>query len=185
MKKINFFDDILSKIEETILSYSVLVMAVVLVGNVISRSVFNKSWTFAEEIGQSLVIVMTFVGIAYGAKKARHISMSAVFDLLPDRVQKIFMIIISSFTSIVMFYLSYLAAKYTFRVYSLGRVTPALRIPIYMIYAIVPLGFFLGGIQYFRNLVINIKEKEVYLSTEKKSRTSDDSQDETVIDSVL
>ncbi len=165
-----FLDKTISKIEEVILGYSVIIMALILIGNVISRSVFNRSWTFAEEIGQALIIIMTFTGIGYGAKKARHISMSAIFDILPDKGKKIFMYVITSVTSATMFYLAYLAFVYVHKVQMLGRVTPALRIPIYLIYAIVPIGFVLGGIQYARNFWINIKRKEVYLSTEKKAR---------------
>ncbi|PAB59242.1 TRAP transporter permease DctQ [Anaeromicrobium sediminis] len=168
----------LSKIEEAILSYSIIIMAIILIGNVFSRSVLNRSWTFAEELGQSLVIIVTFTGISYGAKKARHINMSALFDVIPVRGKKIFMYVISSVTSISMFYLAYLASIYVMKVKTLGRVTPALRIPIYLVYLIVPIGFFLGGIQYARNFWINVKEKEVYLSTEKGIRGTDDNEEQ-------
>lgn len=157
-------------IEEFILSYSVIVMAVILIGNVISRSVLNRSWTFAEEIGQMLIIFMTFAGISYGAKKARHISMSAIFDIVGDRTQKVMILVISLGTSVVMVYLTYLSARYVLKVAQLGRVTPALRIPLQYIYFVVPLGFGLAAIQYFANFWMNIKNKEVYLSTEKGTR---------------
>lgn len=170
MKFMKTFDKVLSKVEEAILGYSVIVMALVLIGNVVSRSVFNRSWTFAEEIGQALIIIMTFTGIGYGAKKARHICMSAIFDMVPDKVKKIFIYVITSITSVSMFYLAYIALEYVQRVHMLGRLTPALQIPIYLIYTIVPIGFALGGIQYARNFWINVKEKEVYLSTEKAAR---------------
>lgn len=170
---INFVQTIMNfttRIEEFILSYSVIVMAIILVGNVISRSVFNRSWTFAEEVGQILIIFMTFAGISYGAKKARHISMSAVFDLVGVKVQKIMILIISLGTSIVMSYLTILSFRYLVKVANLGRVTPALRIPLQYVYIIVPIGFGLAAIQYFANFLINIKHKEVYLSTEKGTR---------------
>ena len=162
--------DALSRVEEAILSYSVIIMALILIGNVISRSVFNMSWTFAEEIGQALTIIMTFAGIGYGARKARHISMSAIFDLVPVKIKKIFMYVISSVTSASMFYLAYLGLRYVQKVQMLGRVTPALRIPMYLIYMIVPIGFALGGVQYALNFIKNVKEKDVFLSTERGLR---------------
>lgn len=173
MEKQNLFDRVVSKFEETILSFSVILMALILIGNVVSRSLFNVSWTFAEEVGQALVIIVTFMGIGYGAKKARHINMSAVFDLLPNKYKKIFMYIISIGTSVSMFYLTYLAGMYTLKVYTLERITPALGIPMYLIVGFVPVGFLLGGIQYARNFIINVKEQEVYLSTEKKDREAE------------
>lgn len=41
------FDKVLDRIEEFILSYSLIIMAIVLIGNVAARSIFNSSWTFA------------------------------------------------------------------------------------------------------------------------------------------
>ncbi|MEA4960808.1 TRAP transporter small permease [Lutispora sp.] len=161
-----FFNKYISKIEEWILSYSVIVMAIILIGSVISRSVFNRSWTFSEEVGQILTIIVTFLGVGYCTKKARHISMSAIFDLLSIKYKKVFMLIISSLSSVSMFYIAYLGLKYTQKVQTLGRVTPALRIPTYIIIAIVPIGFFLGAIEYARTFFKNIKNKELYLSSE-------------------
>lgn len=171
LKKI---DDIFTKIEEYILGYSIIIMAIILIGNVIARTVFSRSWTFAEEVGQALVLIVTFIGIGYGAKKARHICMTAFFDLMPDKIQKVLMFIISSVTSATMFFLTYLSINYIQRVYALGRVSPALRIPMYLIYIFVPIGFFLGGVQYLLIFIKNIKEKEVYISTEKLARGSNE-----------
>jgi C4-dicarboxylate transporter DctQ subunit len=85
MKK---FDKIISKIEEIVLSVSILAMAAVLIGGVISRTVFNSSWTFTEEVGQALNIAVTFFGIGYCARNARHISMSVVYDLVNEKMKK-------------------------------------------------------------------------------------------------
>lgn len=164
MKRLNAS---IARIEEFILSYAVIIMAIILIGNVISRSVFNRSWTFAEETGSHLIIVTTFLGISYAARKGRHIRMSAFFDLLPYRLQKIFILFISLFTALVLFYLAYLSLQYTITVYSMGRITAALRLPAYIIVAVVPLGFSLGGIQYLINFILNIKEKEVLIGSEK------------------
>lgn len=160
-------DKIVEKIEEAILGYSVLLMAFVLIGSVLSRTLLNSSWTFAEEVGQTLTIVVTFLGIGYAAKKAKHITMSAIFDLVNVRMKKVIQLITSCVTSLCLFYLSYLGILYTIKVHDLGRVTPSLRIPMYIIMASVPLGFLLGAIEYGSTFVKNLREKEVYVSTQK------------------
>lgn len=161
-------DKILDKFEEFVLITSIIIMSLILIGNVFARSVFNSSWTFAEEVGQFLVIIMTFMGISYTAKKARHISMSAIFDLVSDKAKKVMILIISGFTALSMFFLAYLATRYTISVYELARVSPALRIPMWIFVAFVPLGFITAGIQYARNFYKNIKEQEIYLSDRRK-----------------
>lgn len=166
-EKMKSIDKIVEKIEEAILGYSVLLMAFILIGSVLSRTLLNSSWTFAEEVGQTLTIIVTFLGIGYAAKKAKHITMSAVFDLMNEKGKKLFQLITSSVTSLCLFYLTYLGIKYTIKVFQLGRVTPSLRIPMYLIMASVPLGFLLGAIEYARTFVKNIREKDVYVSTQK------------------
>ncbi|HYE82347.1 MAG TPA: TRAP transporter small permease [Clostridia bacterium] len=161
------FDRIVEKVEEAILGYSVLLMAFILIGSVLSRTLLNSSWTFAEEVGQTLTIVVTFLGIGYAAKKAKHITMSAIFDLMGVKGKKVFQLVISSVTSLCLFYLTYLGLKYTIKVFQLGRVTPALRIPMYLIMASVPLGFFLGAVEYGRTFIKNMREKDVYVSTQR------------------
>lgn len=156
----------ITRFEEFVLSYSILLMAFILIGSVLSRTFLNSSWTFAEEVGQSLTIIVTFMGVGYCAKKANHITMSAVFDLLNPKFKKIFMIIISGVSTIMMLYIAYISLQYTMKVLELGRVTPSLRIPMYLIIAIVPIGFVLGAIEYARTFILNVTKKQLYLSTE-------------------
>jgi len=156
----------ITRFEEFVLSYSILLMAFILIGSVLSRTFLNSSWTFAEEVGQSLTIIVTFMGVGYCAKKANHITMSAVFDLLNPKFKKIFMIIISGVSTIMMLYIAFISLQYTMKVLELGRVTPSLRIPMYLIIAIVPIGFVLGAIEYARTFILNVTKKQLYLSTE-------------------
>lgn len=166
MKK---FDEIVSKIEEGLLSFSVLAMATILIVGVIARAVFNSSLTFTEEIGQALNVIVTFLGIGYCAKKARHISMSIVFDFATTKIKKLMMCIITLITGIIMIYLTYLSIYYVLSVYELGRVTASLRIPMWLLYMPIPLGFGLGALEYLRAFVKNIQEKEeIYISSALK-----------------
>lgn len=156
----------ITRFEEFVLSYSILLMAFILIGSVLSRTFLNSSWTFAEEVGQSLTIIVTFMGVGYCAKKASHITMSAVFDLLNPKFKKIFMIVISGFSTLMMLYIALISFQYTMKVLELGRVTPSLRIPMYLIIAIVPIGFILGALEYGRTFILNVTKKQLYLSTE-------------------
>ena len=161
------FNKTLSKIEEFVLSYSVIIMAILLIVNVIMRTLFNKSLTFSEEIGQALLVIISFFGIAYCGKKGRHITMSIVFDMVDNKKKKLFMYVISLLSAIAMLFITYLGFKYVLSTRSLGRVTPALQIPIHFIYAFVPLGLLLGAIEYFTTFILNIKHRDLlYLTSE-------------------
>lgn len=156
------------KLEEYIISFSIIIMAIMLVGNALSRSIFNRSWSFTEEIGQLLVVIVTFIGTSYAARIDRHINMTAIFDLVSFKKKKIFLYVISGVTAIAMFYLAYLSFSYVYAVYFSARITPALRIPMWTMYSFVPLGFLMTGFQYLLNFILNVRDQEnLYLGTEK------------------
>ncbi|AOY75277.1 TRAP transporter small permease [Clostridium formicaceticum] len=160
-----FFNQTLSKFEEFVLSFAIIAMAILLIVNVFMRTVMNSSITFTEEVAQALLVLVSFFGLGYCARTGRHITMSILFDLVSNKYKKIAMIIISFVSSAAMIYLGTLAYRYVLSVKNLGRVTPALQIPMYLIYAVVPLGFFLAAIEYLRTFLFNIKEKDLYLTS--------------------
>jgi C4-dicarboxylate transporter, DctQ subunit len=165
---------ILSRFEEFVLGYSVIIMAVILIGNVISRKVFNYSWAFSEEVGSTLTMVVTFFGISYAAKKAKHITMSALYDLVSTKYKKIMTTIICGGTCLAMIFVGYYSLKYTLKIHELGRVTPSLRIPMEYIIAVLPLGFLLGAIEYGRSFIKNLTHKEIWISSEETIRIYND-----------
>ncbi len=165
LKKVNRW---MHCIEEIIISYGVILIAVVLIANVIARTVFLNSLKPAEEIGQLLMIMVTFIGVSYAARLGRHIQMTAIFDLVPVNIKRIILYITSIVTSVFLFLLGFLGIQYVQRVMMSGRVTPALEMPMWIMYTFVPLGFFMAGFQYLIILLLNIIETDtLYIGSEK------------------
>lgn len=167
-------DRFLMKLEMFILSYAIILIFVMIAGNVLYRTITGNSWSFSAEVSQFAVIIATFMGISYAARKGRHIRMSAFFDLAPKRVKKVLAITISAVTALVLLVLAYYSFEYLLWTMNTGRVTSALQVPAYVLVIFLPIGFVLGAIQYFRNIWINIKEEEVYIGTEKLDFSEND-----------
>lgn len=170
LKKTN---GILRKFEELILTYGIIALAVITVGNVISRSVFNQSWSFTEELSQFILVILTFMGVSYAIRCGRHIRMSAFYDLVNENIKRIIMMIISIFTAVLLFYLSYHALLFVLETKKYGRVTPSLQVPFYLVIMWAPFGLFLGGIQYILTFFKNLYSNEAWLSYEEKSDYKD------------
>lgn len=165
----NKFNKVVSKFEEFVLSFSILSMAILLIVGVFMRTVMNSSLTFSEEVASALLVVVSFFGLGYCARKGRHITMSMVFDMVKNKYKKIFMIVISLGSALATAYIAFLAYRYVLSVQNLGRVTPALQIPMYIIYSVVPIGFVLATIEYISSFIFNIKDKDnFYLTSEIK-----------------
>lgn len=162
---LGIIDTFISKLEAVILAAGVLLMAANTVANVIGRFVLGDSIMVSGEINRILIIMITFAGIGYAARHGRHIRMSAIYDALPVAGRKALMIIISLFTSLIMFFLLYYAVDYIIDLYTRGQVLPALGFPLWIIYVWVPLGFLITGIQYLLTAIKNLTSRDVYLST--------------------
>ncbi|AFG38276.1 TRAP transporter small permease [Spirochaeta africana] len=158
----------IDRAEVAIITGSVAGLAILLIANVIART-FLQSLYWADEVARFLMILITFVGTSYAARKARHIRMGAFLDLMPARLEKIFIIIISIFSAGVLFLLARFSFQYMNQMRMLGQTTPALQVPYWLFMIIVPIGFGMGGVQYVRTVFKNLIEDEVWLSAEQQS----------------
>ncbi len=154
-------------VETTILAYGVLAMFLNTIGNVIGRYLFGQSLYFSMELNQFLIVLVTFVGLGYATRRGRHIRMSAFYDTLGDKARKGLMIVIAVTTGAVMFWLAWISLTYVLSVANSGKVTPALRVPLYLTYLWVPLGFFLTGLQYVLTVIRNLRDRDVWISWEQ------------------
>lgn len=160
-------------VEVAVLAAGTAALALLLIANVIARSFF-RSLYYAEEISEFLVIFITFAGTSYGVRKARHIRMGAFFDLMGPRLEKIFIFAISAVAALVMFLMFRYSLAYLLAMSRVAQHTPALRLPSWIFVVIVPVGFFMSGVQYVRTMVRNLARREVWLSPEQKSEYEED-----------
>lgn len=161
MKALNIF-------EVALLVGGVVFLSALLFANVIAREL-GHSFVFGEELTVLIMILISFFGMSYAARKGRHIRMAAIYDLLSDKNKKKFVYIISTGSALLMFFLMYEAIKYTLDVASSKRITAALLWPYWTFVVWSAVGFLLTGIQYVRTIVKNVKENETWLSPEEKS----------------
>jgi len=96
---INWFDDGLDVCERCVLIFAIMAMAAVSVANVGLRNLTGTSLLFADDVTQLLLVVVTFMGLALGARRARHIRVSAIHDLLPQGARKALLILTSFITA--------------------------------------------------------------------------------------
>lgn len=167
MRILAIVDNAIARFEAFVLSFGILLMAANSIANVLGRFLFGQSLYFSGELNQFLIVLVTFVGLGYAARKGRHIRMSALYDQLSDRGRKILMIVIATTTAAVMFLLAYFSYQYVARLAGLGKVTPALQVPLYLTYLWVPVGFIITGIQYILTVIRNVRSPEVYISYEQ------------------
>jgi C4-dicarboxylate transporter, DctQ subunit len=164
---------VINAMEVSILVFCVATLGILLITNVFARTFFQSLY-YAEEVSKFLVMLMTFTGVSYGVRKARHIRMGAFLDAMPPKMEKTFIIIISLISAIVMAIMAWASWEYLLNAMSKGHMTPALRVPKWTFYVIMPIGFGLASIQYLRTIMKNFIEKEPWQSPDQQSEYEDE-----------
>jgi TRAP-type C4-dicarboxylate transport system permease small subunit len=173
-QKINkYIGAVVNGVEVSILVFCVASLGILLIANVFARTFFQSIY-FAEEVSKFLVMLTTFIGVSYGVRKARHIRMGAFLDAMPPKMEKTFIIIISIISAIVMAIMTWASYEYLANAMSKGHMTPALRVPKWTFYVIIPIGFGLACIQYIRTIIKNFTEKEPWQSPDQQSEYEDE-----------
>lgn len=164
---------ILQRVEATLLAGGILAIAGFTLLNVICRVLFGLSLAFAEELSQFCIILVTFVGLSYAGSQGRHIRMTALYDQLGPPARRKAMIVITFSTALLLFVLTTFAARYVHTVFVLGTRSPALSVPLWLVYCSAPLGLALGGIQFLLAGFKNLGSDEPWLSRTVKDAYED------------
>jgi len=147
MKKV--FDFILKvRLEYFIASYCTLAMVLMMVINVVTRYALNFSFGWSDEIVRYLNLFAAFFGISAGMSQGVHIGITALVNLaVPKKAKKYFRlfaeIVTLVFCAVLVYYGSILVGKQ----FVMGQVSPALFVPMYIMYGLVPAGMLLTSIQ--------------------------------------
>ena len=160
--------------EKAIIIFSILMMMVNSTANAIGRYAFGQSLFFAEELNQFLIVGVTFVGFAYAVRRGRNIRMTAVYDALSSRTKKVLLSLISLSTGVLLMYLTYKSVIYVQEVKDINRLSPALQFPVYIVYAVIPVGLAMASLQYLIAFMMNVTQDGAYLSFAVKDGEAED-----------
>lgn len=121
---LNWLDEGLDWFERAVLVASIGSMAVVTIANVLARNLLGFSLQFADDTARMLLVIVTFMGVGYAARHARHIRVSALHDLLPAPARKLLLIFVSFCTSALLFVMAAYGWEYARSTRSSCRLLP-------------------------------------------------------------
>ena len=95
-------------VEKIILIVTMLLILVLTVGNVFSRKVIHRSWSFTEELVVAVFVLITLLAAALAAREGELVSLTLFTDRLPEKLKKPSVILITvlsiAFTAILFKY---------------------------------------------------------------------------------
>jgi TRAP-type C4-dicarboxylate transport system permease small subunit len=150
---------VFSKVAENIIFAAVGVCLCILFINVVMRYLFSYALGWTEELASYLQILIVYIGcvIAVGANTQIKVSILAdtfpslrkYMDFISDTGAFIFSVCIVTF-----------GFQFVIMQWNTGQKSVSLSIPMYLIYAMLPLGGLLMALQYGRKIINLILKKK-------------------------
>lgn len=161
MKLLKWLDE---HFEELFIGIFALIMVVVIAVQIFMRYVMDSSLSWSEELARYCFIWLVYLGISFGVKKQRHMSVDVVPLLLKGKwkiaVRMIGNILFLAFAVFAIFY----GYEVTMKLLTWGQLSPALDLPVGFVYLAGPIGMGLTAIRLIQQLVhqaSNLVKKEI------------------------
>lgn len=138
-------------IENILVTSLVLIATLVAIIQVIARYVFNNSLYWSEELILYSLISMSFLTMGMGVRYASHISVDAVYAFAGPRSARILQIGAACLGLIFAAVLVWYGSRLVMNTSRMGQLSPAMRIPVGYIYAVIPVA---GSFMVLRYLLV-------------------------------
>ena len=120
------------------------VMTLDVLWGVITRYVFGHQASWTEELARFLLIWIGVLGTAYASGKKMHLAIDLISDKLPanqERVRTLLVNFLIVFFVVCVFIIG--GSRLIYISYTLGQTSPALKLPMSIVYGVLPLSGFL------------------------------------------
>jgi len=161
MSAIKWLDE---HLEEAIMVFLLALISSVMMAQIIARNVFN-SMTWPEEFSRYCYIWTVFLSLGYTMKKGNMLKVGLVMDLLPTKIRRSIEIVVNLIILAICVVFFRHAITYTGKIYNMGQISPAMHLPMWIMYLATVLGFGLASIRTVQQIVHNIKNFNVKAET--------------------
>lgn len=132
--------DVLAAAEKLILAASTLLILVLTVGNVFSRKVIHRSWSFTEELVVAVFVLITLMAAALACREGELVSLTLVTDRLPGKAKKPIVIPVTVLSVIFTVILFKYGMDKVLTQLANGKRTFVLNWPEWIFWSFVPIG---------------------------------------------
>jgi len=132
--------DVLAAAEKLILAASTLLILVLTVGNVFSRKVIHRSWSFTEELVVAVFVLITLMPAALACREGELVSLTLVTDRLPGKTKKPVVVLVTVLSVIFTVILFKYGMDKVLTQLANGKRTFVLNWPEWIFWSFVPIG---------------------------------------------
>ena len=168
MKVIKWLDQ---HFEETLMVILlVMICCVELIQVVVRNLEFVSALTWAEEFCRFCWIWSVFISLPYTIRKGNMLRVSVVLDLFPEKVRAIINIAVEVVITLSMLLLGVNSVEVVSGIMASGESSSAMLWPMWIVYSVMLLGFFLGAVRGGQQVYLHVKHfGEHQLSTKEQA----------------
>ena len=144
--------------EEDIMTVLLGIIAIVMMLQVIMRYVFGDALNWAEELSRYLYIWFVFLSAGYCARKNTDLRVEIVVDLFPRLIRAAILVLGQIAITAFYAFMAYHSVAVVGNLHSTMRLSAAMQIPMWWIYAATLVGFVLGVIRSIQRICLVIIE---------------------------
>ncbi|MFM1655139.1 TRAP transporter small permease [Brevibacillus sp. B_LB10_24] len=148
------------RLEEVFLVLTMVAMVVLIFAQVLCRYVFESSLSWSEELARYIHIWQIWIGASFAVRKREHIKVEAFKNLFNETGRKCidFIAIILWFCLAV--FLAVAGTSLVTTILSKGQSSPAMQLPMWLVYSAIPLGGLLMSIRLIQQLYFLFKPEK-------------------------
>ena len=159
MKVVKWLDE---HFEETIIIFLLAVISIVELMQVICRNVPGiPALSWAEEMARYAWIVTVFISLPFTIRTSTTLRVTALVEAFPWKLTNIMNIIVGIVTAVVLGIMAWTSVTVIGQVQAGGSVSPAMQIPMWLLYVVIFIGFAGGALRAIQMCVIHIQNINV------------------------
>lgn len=156
MKVLRWLDE---HFEEAVMMLLLCVMAAVMTVQVFVRYVLSSPFPWAEEFCRYCQVWSTFISIGYCTKRGIMLQVDMLNKALPATLRWVVDMLIKLIVLAVYGFFFYQSFDFIRLAYRSTQVSAALGVPMYIVYSITTLGFFLGILRQLQDLYKHLRSR--------------------------
>lgn len=155
LKKLIFGYD---KLEEYMLCASLVLTTLIIFAQIIMRSVFNNSLTWSEELTRYIFIWQIWLGVSIAQKEKQHIKVELLFNFFKGERFRAAIDIVATLILIAFnIFLVVNGSELVRQMYVRNNVSGAMRLPLYIVYAVLPLSAFILSLRLIGQVAADVR----------------------------
>ena len=155
MKALKWLDE---HFDEALLVILLVLISCIELIQVIYRNLpFVAALTWAEEFCRFCWIWSVFISLPYTIRKGSMLRVSVLLDVFPRKVRSAINIAVDLITAAAMLLLGVHSISVVRKIIASSETSPAMRWPMWVIYSVMLLGFFLGALRGLQQAVMHFR----------------------------